>query len=67
MPWLPLDTQVVTRFHLKHKKIPATFPMANPDRVFSKQDRKDICAKAKLKQAYWENEQKVEIENEEDD
>ncbi|XP_069960562.1 little elongation complex subunit 2 isoform X2 [Cherax quadricarinatus] len=28
-PWLALDTHVLTPFHLKHCKIPATFPMDN--------------------------------------
>ena len=66
-------------------QVPATFPMANPDRIFSLQkqnfltakyprrtartlqDRKDICAKANFKQVYWENEQKVEKQSEEED
>ena len=34
-PWLPIDTAVHTPFHIKHKKIPATFPMDNRELFLS--------------------------------
>ncbi|XP_076067633.1 uncharacterized protein Ice2 [Oratosquilla oratoria] len=41
-PWLAIDTHVLTPFHYKHEKIPATFPMYNARKFDfrSKQKRK---------------------------
>jgi len=48
-PWLPIDTNVLTPFHLTHKKIPCTFPM--PRKQLSKKDKKNITKRAKLKKS----------------
>lgn len=39
-PWLAIDTHILTPFHLKHAKIPGTFPMSNPKEKLSKQQKK---------------------------
>ncbi|XP_069960556.1 little elongation complex subunit 2 isoform X1 [Cherax quadricarinatus] len=48
-PWLALDTHVLTPFHLKHCKIPATFPMDNPTKVLTKGEKRKIKEKARVK------------------
>ncbi|CAL4168448.1 unnamed protein product, partial [Meganyctiphanes norvegica] len=35
-PWLAIDTHILTPFHLKHAKIPGTFPMKNPSQLSKK-------------------------------
>lgn len=39
-PWLAIDTHILTPFHLKHAKIPGTFPMSNPKEKLSKKQKK---------------------------
>ncbi|KAK4316348.1 hypothetical protein Pmani_012477 [Petrolisthes manimaculis] len=48
-PWLAIDTHILTPFHLKHRKIPATFPMENFDRKLTNKERKIIAEKSKMK------------------
>ena len=53
-PWLPIDTHVTTPFHLKHRKIPATFPMNNPDKKLTNKQKKFIKARAKNKKSIYD-------------
>ncbi|XP_066969228.1 little elongation complex subunit 2 [Macrobrachium rosenbergii] len=48
-PWIALDTHKLTAFHLKHYKIPGTFPMDNPSKKLTKSEKKKIKEKAQHK------------------
>ncbi|XP_071533028.1 little elongation complex subunit 2-like [Panulirus ornatus] len=48
-PWLAIDTHVLTPFHLRHHKIPATFPMDNPTKKLTKAEKRRIKERAKSK------------------
>ncbi|XP_045597641.1 little elongation complex subunit 2 [Procambarus clarkii] len=49
-PWLAIDTHVLTPFHLKHFKIPATFPMKYPtNKKLSKAEKQKLKNKLKKK------------------
>ncbi|XP_050726125.1 little elongation complex subunit 2-like isoform X2 [Eriocheir sinensis] len=50
-PWLAIDTHVLSPFHMKHKKIPGTFPMSNPNQKISMAKRKKIAEKSKKKKS----------------
>lgn len=48
-PWLAIDTHLLTPFHFKHHKIPATFPMDNPNKKLTSSQKTLKNEKAKKK------------------
>ncbi|KAK7070613.1 hypothetical protein SK128_023983 [Halocaridina rubra] len=48
-PWLAIDTHILTAFHLRHYKIPGTFPMDNPMKKLTSKEKKNIKRRAKFK------------------
>ncbi|XP_047740584.1 uncharacterized protein LOC108677719 isoform X2 [Hyalella azteca] len=57
-PWLAIDTLVPTPFHLKHLKIPGTFPMDNPKKKITKKRKRLIKMKAKDKKGLFDSPEK---------
>ncbi|XP_045109399.1 little elongation complex subunit 2-like isoform X2 [Portunus trituberculatus] len=50
-PWASIDTHILTPFHMKHMKIPATFPMDNPKKKLTKAEKKKVQSRAKSKKS----------------
>ncbi|XP_063611399.1 little elongation complex subunit 2-like [Penaeus indicus] len=63
-PWLAIDTHLLTPFHYKHYKIPATFPMDNPDKKLTTSQKKLKNEKAKNKKKLADLEKMADEEDE---